>query len=76
MSGHKDRVTKKHKRLIAESYTPIKNEKDIDNRRAKMIGGNYPASTTDCEVVGINGDCGKQCPVFLRGECENQGEIT
>ena len=25
---------------------------------------------TDCELVGISGFCGANCPVFKRGECE------
>ena len=41
-----------------------------------MIKGNYPASISDCEVVGINGDCGKNCPVYLRGDCECEDEIA
>jgi len=25
---------------------------------------------TECERNGINGNCGEDCPVFQRGECE------
>jgi len=53
-------------------YRPIKNEDDIMNQRNAMyyVDGHYPASISDCEVVGINGDCGLGCPVFRRGDCE------
>ncbi len=27
-----------------------------------------------CESVGMGGNCGNECPVFLRGVCEVQGE--
>ncbi len=50
-------------------YEKIKTQKDVDALRTKMARGNYPLSMTDCEVVGINGDCGLECPVFLREEC-------
>ncbi|MFA6235665.1 MAG: hypothetical protein WC824_15960 [Bacteroidota bacterium] len=50
-------------------YLPIENQADIDALRAAMADGNYPVSIPDCYVVGINGDCGPNCPVFLRGEC-------
>ena len=34
------------------------------------LDGHYPASISDCEVCGINGDCGIECPVFVRGDCD------
>ena len=36
--------------------------------------GNIPLSISDCEVVGINGDCGKECPIFKSGKCESEGK--
>ena len=30
---------------------------------------------TDCELVGITGGCGDDCPVFLAGKCESEDEI-
>lgn len=53
-------------------FGKIKNDDDIVKQRNNMITGNYPASISDCEVVGINGDCGYDCPVFLRGDCKNE----
>ena len=53
-------------------YSKITTEDDICNQRNAMVyvDGHYPASISDCEVVGINGDCGLTCPVFGRGDCE------
>lgn len=51
-------------------YLPIETADDIKYRRNHMAQGNYPLSMTDCEVVGINGDCGDKCPVFLAGNCK------
>ena len=56
-------------------HTPIKNEQDVEDLRNSMACGNYPLSMTDCEVIGINGDCGSKCPVLLRDECEYQDEM-
>jgi len=56
-------------------FGKIETENDIVSQRNNMIDGNYPASISDCEVVGINGDCGKECPVFMRGDCENAEEV-
>ena len=56
-------------------YVPIKNEQDVEDLRNSMACGNYPLSMTDCEVIGINGDCGSRCPVLLRDECEYQDEM-
>jgi hypothetical protein len=50
-------------------YQPIENQRDVETLRNTMARGNYPLSMSDCEVVGINGDCGPTCPVFLREEC-------
>jgi hypothetical protein len=56
-------------------YSPIKNQQDVDDLRNNMACGNYPLGMTDCEVIGINGDCGSRCPVLLREECEYQDEM-
>lgn len=56
-------------------YTPIRNEQDVEDLRNSMACGNYPLTMTDCEVIGINGDCGSNCPVLLREECEYQDEM-
>jgi len=41
-------------------------------RRVGVVGVTIPA---DCNVVGINGDCGEKCPVYLRGECPEPSEM-
>jgi len=28
-----------------------------------------------CHSVGMSGECGEDCPVFLRGDCENADEL-
>ena len=55
-----------------EKYIPIKTQEDIEIQRNVMgiLDGRYPLSMSDCFVVGINGDCGNDCPVFLAGKCE------
>jgi len=53
-------------------FGKIKTDDDICKQRSNMIVGNYPANISDCEVVGINGNCGLDCPVFLRGDCKNE----
>lgn len=65
------RIQKKYKIINPIVFGKIENDDDIIKQRNNMIEGNYPASISDCEVVGINGDCGKKCPVYLRGDCEN-----
>jgi len=63
------------------NYQKVSDERDIECLRNTMaLGkgagmGNYPLSITDCEVVGINGDCGLECPVFMRGDCDCADEI-
>lgn len=49
----------------------ISSEDDVDHKRNAMalIDGHYPLLISDCEVVGISGDCGLSCPVFQRGDC-------
>lgn len=39
------------------------------------IADNYPVGMSECDRNGINGSCGYECPVFLRGECEYQDEM-
>ncbi len=60
---------------LATIYTPIRGQQDVEDLRNSMACGNYPLSMTDCEVIGINGDCGSRCPVLLRDECEYQDEM-
>jgi hypothetical protein len=56
-------------------YQPIENSDDINHLRNTMARGNYPLSMTDCEVVGINGDCGSKCPVLLSDNCPFEDEL-
>lgn len=59
-------------------YKTVKTHEDINNLANHMafIDGHYPAGMSSCEVVGINGDCGLRCPVFLDGDCKELGEWT
>lgn len=53
----------------APLYTKLNNLDQVRDLRNSMACGNYPLSMTNCEVCGINGDCGLECPVFVIGEC-------
>lgn len=51
-------------------FDNIKSEDDL--HRASIAfdkDGHYPAGMSDCFVVGLNGSCGLDCPVFRRGDC-------
>lgn len=54
----------KTERLKADTYSKIDSKKSLELRKSDMIKGNYPASMTDCETIGINGDCNKQCFLY------------
>ena len=56
----------------------VRTHEDINNLSNHMseIDGHYPRGMSGCYVVGINGDCGFGCPVFLDGDCEELGEMT
>lgn len=58
-------------------YEPVKTREDVNNLRNAMaqIDGRYPVGMSDCEVIGINGDCGPDCHVYLDGNCEEPGEM-
>ena len=57
-------------RLEGQPFTKT----DIETTRSLMIQGNYPASISDCEVVGISGGCGINCSVFQTGNCDSVEE--
>jgi hypothetical protein len=63
--------------FASDPHKPIRSQDDTDNARTAMalIDGHYPASMSDCETVGLSGGCGTDCPVFVRGECEVEGEV-
>ena len=50
----------------------LRTEEDIEVQRNIMAfgDGNYPLSMTNCEVVGISGGCGHDCPVYKSGEVD------
>ena len=54
----------------------IKTMEDVGHIKNHMasIDGHYPLSMTGCEVVGINGGCGFDCPVFLDFGCKELGD--
>jgi len=56
---------------------PIKTMKDIADMGNHMsdIDGGYPRGMDSCFVVGINGGCGIECPVFLEGDCGEPQEF-
>jgi len=59
----------------ANVYRKTSTQAEIDYARNMMALGNYPLGMTDCEVVGIQGNCGLECPVFVRGECQEAIEF-
>lgn len=64
-------------KVLSPTYTPLRTEEDVDHMRNAMalIDGRYPLGMTDCEVIGINGDCGMDCPVFRAGNCGEPGDL-
>lgn len=34
-----------------------------------------PVDLNTCEVYGLSGNCGEQCPLFKNGECEVLEEV-
>jgi len=65
-------MTKKH----WIGFDEIKNEDSLAAAgRAFDKDGGYPLGMSDCYVVGINGSCGLECPVFTRGDCGESQEF-
>lgn len=56
---------------------PIKTMEDVGNAGNAMaqIDGHYPVGMSGCYVVGINGGCGLDCPVYLDGDCGEPQEF-
>jgi len=50
---------------------------DVNNMGNAManIDGHYPVGMSTCFIVGINGQCGLECPAYLDGDCENADEF-
>ena len=59
---------------IPSHYRPIQSKDEINKYRNAMAEGNYPLSMTDCEVCGINGDCGDNCPAINSEFCTMGGK--
>ncbi len=57
---------------------PVKTMEDVSNMGNAMahIDGRYPVGMDGCHVVGINGGCGRDCPVYLEGDCEEYEEFA
>ena len=55
----------------------IKTLEDVSHAGNAMaqIDGHYPVGMSGCEVVGINGGCGYECPVFLNGDCSVEQQM-
>ena len=51
---------------------------DVNNMGNAManIDGHYPVGMSGCYVVGLNGGCGLECPVYLEGDCEEPGDMA
>ena len=62
----------------ADPSKPIKTMQDVNDMGNHManIDGHYPAGMSGCYVVGLNGGCGIECPVFLEGDCGEPQEFT
>lgn len=57
--------------LQEHEHKAVDNTEDIAHQRNAMalIDGHYPLSMTDCEVCGISGSCGPNCPAKGSVEC-------
>lgn len=60
--------------LAHKKIETMQDVSDMGNAMAQ-IDGRYPVGMSGCEVVGINGGCGGECPVYLDGECGVPGEM-
>ena len=55
-------------------YNRLTSREEINDLRNRMAEGNYPLGISDCEVSGINGDCGLDCPAYGDSEdCPKDG---
>jgi len=59
------------------SHKPIRTMEDVNNMGNAMaqIDGHYPVGMSGCYVVGLNGGCGLDCPVYLEGDCGEPQEF-
>lgn len=64
--------------FASNPHKSIKTLEDVNDAGNAMaqIDGNYPVGMSGCFIVGINGGCGYECPVFLNGQCyEHQQDM-
>lgn len=54
--------------LASRKITTMEDVGNMGNAMA-FIDGHYPVGMSGCYVVGINGGCGIECPVYLEGDC-------
>jgi hypothetical protein len=52
---------------------PTNEEEAAQHGNALAKSGNYPVGTSECFNVGISGGCGKDCFVYLKGDCSEEG---
>lgn len=55
---------------------PTNEEEAVAHGNALAKSGNYPVGTSGCFNVGISGGCGPECFVYLKGECDEPGEMV
>lgn len=61
--------------LLHKKVATMRDVTDMGNAMAQ-IDGHYPVGMSGCYVVGLNGDCGLDCPVYLDGECGEPNEFN
>ena len=60
--------------LVTKKIVTMEDVNNMGNAMAQ-IDGNYPVGMSTCMVVGLNGGCGLECPAYLSGDCENDGDM-
>ncbi len=60
--------------LVTKQVRTMEDVSNMGNAMAQ-IDGHYPAGMSGCYVVGINGGCGLDCPVYLEGDCGEPQEF-
>jgi hypothetical protein len=60
--------------LLSKPIKTMQDVSDMGNAMANIDGG-YPVGMSGCYVVGLNGGCGLDCPVYLEGDCGEPQEF-
>ncbi len=60
---------KPHQFGIIDKITTLEEANQRGNYFSE-VDGHYPRGMSVCEIVGISGDCGFDCPDFTAGTCE------